>query len=116
MRNLAMSGSAQPPQLPPAGWYSNPEGLGLRWWDGSRWTDYLHMQEGSQMPHRSTESGDGRSTGLYAAGLLTAFFIPLVGFIIGAVLYGRPQQRNAGMIVMTISFAVLAFILYTVAG
>jgi hypothetical protein len=26
------------PALPPAGWYRDPSGPGLRWWDGSIWT------------------------------------------------------------------------------
>jgi hypothetical protein len=29
--------------LPPANWYPNYDGPGLRWWDGSRWTDHLHV-------------------------------------------------------------------------
>lgn len=29
-------------QLPEAGWYDNPEGEGLRWWDGEQWTDHYH--------------------------------------------------------------------------
>lgn len=28
-----------PQQLPPAGWYSDPEASGERYWDGSKWTD-----------------------------------------------------------------------------
>lgn len=39
--------SAPPPQPPvdqgPApGWYQDPTGTGLRWWDGSAWTGHLH--------------------------------------------------------------------------
>lgn len=30
--------------LPPANWYPNPSGPGLRWWDGARWTDHTHVQ------------------------------------------------------------------------
>lgn len=33
-----------PPQMPPPGWYANPEGLGLRWWDGAHWTQYRHQE------------------------------------------------------------------------
>jgi len=29
-------------KFPPAGWYRNPTGPGLRWWDGSQWTDHTH--------------------------------------------------------------------------
>lgn len=27
---------------PEPGWYPNPEGPGLRWWDGTAWTAHLH--------------------------------------------------------------------------
>ena len=31
----------QQPQLPPAGWYPNPEDPAVvRWFDGTRWTDF----------------------------------------------------------------------------
>lgn len=26
--------------MPPAGWFPDPGGAGLRWWDGTRWTDH----------------------------------------------------------------------------
>lgn len=28
-----------PPAAVPAGWYPDPHGTGMRWWDGNRWTD-----------------------------------------------------------------------------
>lgn len=34
-----VSTESPPPTLPPAGWYPNPQGVGRRYWDGSRWTD-----------------------------------------------------------------------------
>jgi hypothetical protein len=30
--------------LPPAAWYRNPSGPGLRWWDGSTWTEHTRDQ------------------------------------------------------------------------
>jgi len=29
----------------PAGWYDDPSGEGLRWWDGERWTEHVHTAE-----------------------------------------------------------------------
>lgn len=44
-----VSGSSPPPalvpqetQVPAQGWYQDPNGSGLRWWDGSGWTDHVH--------------------------------------------------------------------------
>ena len=31
-----------PPVLPPAGWYPDPVGQALRYWDGSNWTEFTH--------------------------------------------------------------------------
>jgi len=29
---------------PDAGWYPDPQGQGLRWWDGSAWTEHTHNE------------------------------------------------------------------------
>lgn len=29
----------------PAGWYDDPSGDGLRWWDGEQWTEHVHTAE-----------------------------------------------------------------------
>lgn len=31
------------PALPPAGWYPDPVGQGLRYWDGGAWTEFTHQ-------------------------------------------------------------------------
>src|SRR3954447_9515828 len=33
---------------PPPGWYQDPTGPGLRWWDGARWTE--HQQSAAPVP------------------------------------------------------------------
>lgn len=30
-----------PPSSTPPGWYPDPQGAGLRWWDGVRWTEHI---------------------------------------------------------------------------
>jgi hypothetical protein len=45
-----------PPQSPPAGWYSDPEGAGVRWWDGERWTEHTH----SEAPSDDSSFSDAR--------------------------------------------------------
>lgn len=42
--------STPPPQSPPAGWYANPEGSGMRWWDGEKWTEHFQAPPKSQPP------------------------------------------------------------------
>ena len=36
------SGSTPPAAGPPEGWYQDPQGTGLRWWDGRTWTEHTH--------------------------------------------------------------------------
>ena len=33
---------AAPAWVPPAGWYADPVGAGLRYWDGNAWTEHTH--------------------------------------------------------------------------
>lgn len=34
----------------PAGWYDDPEGKGLRYWDGGHWTEYRSVRQSREDP------------------------------------------------------------------
>jgi hypothetical protein len=40
----------------PAGWYDDPSGQGLRWWDGEQWTEHVHTAESAAA---TGEAGEG---------------------------------------------------------
>jgi hypothetical protein len=42
----------------PAGWYDDPSGQGLRWWDGEAWTEHVHTAE-SAAAAVGGDDGDG---------------------------------------------------------
>lgn len=42
----------------PAGWYDDPSGEGLRWWDGDQWTEHVHTAESA-----AAAAGGGAGTG-----------------------------------------------------
>jgi hypothetical protein len=42
----------------PAGWYDDPSGPGLRWWDGDAWTEHVHSAESA-----AAAAGAGSTTG-----------------------------------------------------
>jgi uncharacterized protein DUF2510 len=43
------------PSPPPPGWYQDPTAPGLRWWDGTRWTE--HQQPAVALPPPPTAPG-----------------------------------------------------------
>ena len=46
--------AAPAPQSPPAGWYADPQGPGLRWWDGGQWTSMSRPRHPSFLSRRLT--------------------------------------------------------------
>jgi hypothetical protein len=44
----------------PAGWYDDPSGAGLRWWDGEQWTEHVHTAESAAA---ATGEGAGAAGG-----------------------------------------------------
>lgn len=44
----------------PAGWYDDPSGSGLRWWDGEQWTEHVHSAESAAA---AAGPGDAASAG-----------------------------------------------------
>ena len=66
------------PELPPLGWYQDPQGKGWRWWDGSQWTEHweAYPQATTAPPAQAASSRD--RVGLALAGLLALIGISLI--------------------------------------
>jgi Protein of unknown function (DUF2510) len=43
----------------PAGWYDDPSGQGLRWWDGEQWTEHVHTVESAAAAAAGAPEGGG---------------------------------------------------------
>ena len=89
--------------LPPPGWYQDPQGLGQRYWDGSRWT------ERQVVPGQALPVEKDLQSGLKTAGFILAVVMPIFGFIIGIVLLAK-ERVGPGLAVMATS--VLAFLVW----
>jgi hypothetical protein len=103
-----MSETTPTPAGPPAGWYPHPSMSGTQaYWDGARWTSHVAPAAPAQATvQRPSED----YSGLYTAGWITALLLPLVGFIIGAVLCTKPGYGNKGAGVMIV--ALMFFLIY----
>ncbi len=42
----------------PAGWYDDPSGQGLRWWDGEQWTEHVHTAESAAAASGQAAEGE----------------------------------------------------------
>lgn len=62
-----------PDQAAPPGWYQNPQGEGMRYWDGRAWTETM-----AERPRAAAEPA--RETSAFA---VASLIFGIVGFIIG---------------------------------
>src|SRR5690242_19350464 len=113
-----MEESAPPPQLPPAGWYEDPDGTGQqRYWDGSKWTDQLAPPP--PQPEQQLVGGrlkDPRNDGHAAAGYVCAILLPIVGIIIAIVLYNRNDTRGTPVLLTSVVIGFVSVIILASAG
>jgi hypothetical protein len=85
------------PAAPP-GWYPDPKMADTRrYWNGESWSEHVAPAPPA-VTYVATVPG-GVSPGLEAAGWLTAIAMPLVGFIIGLVVVGKPAPNRGGWII-----------------
>jgi hypothetical protein len=74
-----------------------------RYWDGAEWTDHVAPGAPQQPPARDV------SDGLLVAGWITAFIVPVIGFIIGCVLLPKRTGQGVGMMLVAIVAAYFWF-------
>ena len=92
-------GTSEPAtDMPSAAWYQDPENpLGMRYWDGTRWTehktDYL-----AASPKK--EVGEG----MVAAGYILSFLFPIVGVVIGIIVMNRGNKHGRWILGLSLLF------------
>jgi hypothetical protein len=101
-------GGAPPPSehtgLPPAAWYADPDNAeGMRYWDGSRWTEH-------RTDYRAAAPKPKASEGMVAAGYILAFLFPVAGVVIGVMLIGR-GNRNGRWVLALSALVFLGFVI-----
>jgi hypothetical protein len=76
----------------PAGWYDDPSGSGLRWWDGEQWTEHVHTAESAAAAAGTTDgAGSGSREGKPPRDLvklrerIRARGVKGVGIVLGAI-------------------------------
>jgi uncharacterized protein DUF2510 len=97
----ATPSSAAPTAKP--GWYSNPDGKGDRYWNGTEWTDRFSWEE-ARSPDRHL------STVRLVFRYVAAVLFPIAGVIIGVFLLLRRRSRHviAVILVAAASFGLVA--------
>jgi hypothetical protein len=90
-----------------AGWYDDPnDRTKWRFWDGERWTD--------DYADRPPEPERKSSTGLVVAGWVCALFLPVVGLVIGVLIWGSGDDEGLVIAGASLIVGVLAALLLVV--
>jgi len=95
----------------PAGWYDDPSGQGLRWWDGEQWTEHVHTVESAaaagaaagegerEAPppqlvklRRSIQARGAKGVGIVLGGLVLAIVVVALLLSGGSDESGKPAQ------------------------
>jgi Protein of unknown function (DUF2510) len=88
----------QGPPQPGPGWYPDPEGRGLRWWDGSAWTDHYaaSVQPVTQPPSSGPSSSPGGGGSKKGGGGIIRWLVGLIAavavIVIGLLLLPSDQR------------------------
>jgi hypothetical protein len=128
----AGAGPTEPsPVNPPAGWYPDPAGgFFERFWNGAAWTDQTrpYPQQAQYAPAVSTApvapgmpmapgapAPPGPAPALVVIGWLLAFFMPVVGLIIGLVVMNQEKATGGSMgkwmTIVSVAWFVLALLI-----
>ena len=88
--------------LRPAAWYADPDNpSGMRYWDGSRWTeDRTDYRPAPAQPKPKREA----SQGMVVAGYILSFLFPLAGVVIGVMLMGRGNSNGRWVLILSLLF------------
>jgi hypothetical protein len=114
-----MDGTPQQPHSPqavPAGWYPDPAGDGLRYWDGSGWTTHTAPAAGGQHGEAADDAGavgasatgsEGASSSEWIRSGLIGL-IPLAGLVWGVYLIRKGDGREGpGNLAVILSLTVI---------
>ena len=65
-------------EFPPSGWYQDPQGKGWRWWDGSQWTEHWEGQARATKTPPSQAAASRDRLGLALVGMLALIGVSLI--------------------------------------
>jgi hypothetical protein len=104
-RYASDAATAEGGELRPAAWYADPDNpSGMRYWDGSRWTE----DRTDYLPAPSKPKPEA-SQGMVVAGYVLAFLFPLAGVVIGVMLMGRGNRNGRWVLILSVLF-IAAFL------